>query len=58
MSMKLKLSDINLMLDIIFDYKQYFERKDNEVWYDEVDKLENKLINIVKSNSKNRGENN
>ena len=56
--MKVKLSDINLMLDIIFDYKQYFERKDNEVWYDEVDKLENKLINIVNSNSKNRGENN
>lgn len=45
--MKIKLSDINLMLDIIFDYTQYFEREDNEQWYDEVESLRDKLYNIV-----------
>lgn len=50
--MKIKLSDINLMLDIIFDYTQYFEREDNEKWYDEVESLRNKLYNILDSTSK------
>lgn len=50
--MKIKLSDISLMLDIIFDYTQYFEREDNEKWYDEVESLRNKLYNILDSTSK------
>lgn len=50
--MKIKLSDINLMLDIIFDYTQYFEREDNEQWYDKVESLRNKLYNILDSTSK------
>lgn len=47
--MKIKLSDISLMLDIIFDYTQYFEREDNEKWYDEVESLRDRLYNIVES---------
>lgn len=50
--MKIKLSDISLMLDIIFDYTQYFEREDNEKWYDEVESLRDKLYNILDSTSK------
>lgn len=50
--MKIKLSDINLMLDIIFDYTQYFEREDNEQWYDKVESLRDKLYNILDSTSK------
>lgn len=52
--MKIKLSDINLMLDIIFDYRQYFEREDNEEWYNEVESLRDRLYNIVESQKINK----
>ena len=34
--MKLRMSDIDLMLDIILDYYNHFERDDNPQWYDKV----------------------
>lgn len=50
--MKLRKSDIDLMLDIILDYHNYFEKSDNPTWYDEVESLKNKLYNILDSTSK------
>ena len=49
MSMKLKLSDINLMLDIISEYQDCFEREFNEEWHDEVESLRDRLLNIMLS---------
>ena len=49
--MKLRKSDIDLMLDIILDYHHYFERADNPTWYDKVESLRDKLDNILDSMS-------
>ena len=45
--MKLKLSDINLMLDIISEYQDCFDRECNEEWHDIVEGLKDRLLNIV-----------
>lgn len=51
--MKLRKSDIYLMLEVISDYYNHFEREDNPSWYDKVEGLYQRLDNIYKNKSKN-----
>ena len=44
--MKIRFSDIDLMLDIIMDYQNHFSREDNEEWHDEVEALRDRLYEI------------
>lgn len=44
--MKIKFSDIDLMLDVISDYFFHFDREDNEEWYDKVAGLRDRLDDI------------
>ena len=50
--MKLKVSDIDLMLDIILDYYNYWEKEDCEEWYGKVEALRDKLDTILYINKK------
>ena len=52
--MKIRFSDIDLMLDIIMDYQNHFSREDNEEWYDEVEALRCRLEKIWLSKNKNK----
>ena len=44
--MKIRFSDIDLILDIIMDYQNQFSREDNEEWHDEVEALRDRLYEI------------
>ena len=52
--MKIRFSDIDLMLDIIMDYHYHFSREDNEEWYDKVEALRERLENIWWQKNKNK----
>ena len=52
--MKIRFSDIDLILDIIMDYQNHFSREDNEEWYDEVEALRDRLENIWWQKNKNK----
>ena len=50
-TMKIKKSDLDFMLDIILCYQEYFERDDNEEFYDEVEELYDKIYNLLYKDS-------
>lgn len=52
--MKIRFSDIDLMLDVIMDYHYHFSREDNEEWYDKVEALRDRLYEIWLSKNKNK----